>query len=64
MTDDGLAKLAAFPDLNEVSLMECQTYTDAGLAHLSSLKKLRILNLRWTYIDGSGLASMRNSPTI
>lgn len=51
VTDAGLEQLDNFPNLEEFSLLQCQTVTDAGLKHLKKLTKLKELNLSVTFVS-------------
>ncbi len=56
VTDAGLANLEGMVNLEHLSLPNLQSVTSTGLAHLSRLKRLRILNLEGAPIDSSGLS--------
>ncbi|MBC7513661.1 MAG: hypothetical protein H7234_04410, partial [Herminiimonas sp.] len=45
LTDDGLAHLKGFTNLQSVDLQDCGSISDAGLVHLKELDGLRSLNL-------------------
>jgi len=54
ITDDGLAQLAALPNLTRLHL-EKTAIGDAGLAHLSGMKQLEYLNLYATKVSDAGV---------
>ena len=62
LTDEGLAHLANMPQLEELNLSGWGSqYTDAGLAVLSHLKKLRRFNMAWgRRITDAGIAHLRH----
>lgn len=57
VTDEGLAKLKAFPDLLELELNETEV-TDEGLKNLRHVPHLRELRLDGTKITDNGLRSL------
>lgn len=54
ITDDGLAQLAALPNLTRLHL-EKTSVGDAGLAHLAGLQQLEYLNLYATNVTDAGV---------
>jgi hypothetical protein len=54
ITDDGLAQLAALPNLTRLHL-EKTSIGDAGLAHLAGMKQLEYLNLYATQVSDAGV---------
>jgi Leucine-rich repeat (LRR) protein len=58
ITDSTLQRLREFPDLRSLHILNCPKVSDAGLQSLTSLKKLRRLDLRGTSITDRGLASL------
>ena len=45
ITDEGLAALAALPELEHLHIAGCDQLTDEGLVHLSALPKLEVLGV-------------------
>ena len=60
-TDKGLAKLKVLTNLERLDLHTCENITDAGMLHLYSLKKLRILGLRGTKITPAAVAGLKKN---
>jgi internalin A len=58
ITDSTLQRLREFPNLRSLHILNCPKVSDAGLQSLTSLKKLRRLDLRGTSITDRGLASL------
>jgi len=54
ITDDGLAQLAALPNLTRLHL-EKTSIGDAGLEHLAGMKQLEYLNLYATQVSDAGV---------
>jgi YHS domain-containing protein len=63
VTDEGLAQIAAFPNLTRLHL-ENTGITDAGLKHLASLKNLEYLNLYGTKVTDAGLAQLKGNTNL
>lgn len=54
ITDDGLAHVAALPNLTRLHL-EKTSISDAGLAHLAGMQQLEYLNLYGTQVSDAGV---------
>src|SRR5215471_5300498 len=62
--DDGIvARLNAFPDLEELSLSRSKV-SDAGLSHLKRLTRLEWLGLAKTGLTDAGLIHLRELPNL
>lgn len=58
ITDDGLKSLGSCEAVTELSLTECQKITNAGIAHLVSLKQLAKLSIWRCEIDDAAIESL------
>ncbi|MFG0259109.1 MAG: c-type cytochrome domain-containing protein [Phycisphaerales bacterium JB041] len=63
VTDEGVARLAAFPRLERLHL-ERTAVTDEGVAHLAGLTQLRYLNLYGTGVTDAALVTIADLPSI
>ena len=57
-TDDLMTEVGKLDRLRELDLNGCESVTDAGLAHLRGLSRLRVLKLMDSGIKGPGLANL------
>lgn len=64
VTDAVLEELAAFESLEQLHLGGSKAITDAGVAHLARLPRLRSLDLSWTGITDAGLQVLRALPQL
>ncbi len=55
ITDQGLALLSRFVNLDRLDLLSCRGITDAGIAHLAELRELRWLSLDGTRITDESI---------
>ena len=63
-TDAGLVFLKNLSELDSLYLLSEGTFSNAGLAYVVTLKKLRHLSLRGTLIDGVGLSYLCQLPLL
>ena len=63
ITDKGVQKLSAYPELEVLKLSET-AITDASLPTLAKLKNLRVLNLYGTGITDAGIKALHGHPTL
>ena len=63
VTDKGVAALSKLPELEELHIGNSQT-TDAGLAKLKGLKKLKRMSLTATKISDKGMALLKEFPAL
>jgi hypothetical protein len=61
ISNNSLLKIARLSKLRSLSLQRCRRVTDAGLAHLKDLKKLRHLDLVNTRVTPKGLSEFKAS---
>ena len=60
ITPAGLEKIGRnFPKLEDPSLLDCASVSDAGFQHLAALTGLRRLALRGTQVSGAGLIHLK-----
>lgn len=60
VTDEDLAHLRAWKQLQTVNLSDCKNVSDAGLAYLALLPDLAELNLVGSGVRGDGLVHLKN----
>ena len=60
MTDASLEIISGFDDLRELNLYRSRV-TNAGLAHLAKLKKLRLVDLRYSNVTSAGVQTLREA---
>jgi hypothetical protein len=63
-TDDGFKTLSKLGDLEVLFVWDAGTITDAGIAHLAGLKKLRNLHFNGGQLGGESLAVIARLPAI
>lgn len=59
ITDAELERLKVLTQLRELNLRHANNITDAGLAHLTALKHLQVLNLWFTDVTDAGLKHLK-----
>lgn len=64
VSDDSLRCLESLPAVHTLEIGHAQRVTDAGLIHLRSLKKLRMLYLYDTSITGAGFVHLKRLPSL
>jgi hypothetical protein len=64
ITDDDVAQIAHFSELESLDLSSSRMVTDSGIQHLTRLKKLRRLYLYETQLTDDGLASLELCPAL
>ncbi|HVX11158.1 MAG TPA: protein kinase [Pirellulales bacterium] len=57
--DEGMQHLARMTNLKSLSLEPCENITDAGLAHLESLRQLKELKLKGSKVTDAGIARLQ-----
>lgn len=55
MTDEGIAELPRFPQLEFLGLTDCVQATDQGLKHIGSCRSLKVLQMNRLRISNDGL---------
>src|SRR5262249_21453884 len=63
-TDDGLKRIGAITSLEELYIWNGRQVTDAGVAHLKNLKRLKIIHLEGSQVTDVGLAELAQLPTL
>ncbi|MHC4200659.1 MAG: hypothetical protein ACYSU0_11760, partial [Planctomycetota bacterium] len=64
LTDEGLARLANFPNLEELVLEGNVRLSDGCIDHLLRLRNLRKLDLRGTQVTAAGIARLKGLPRL
>ena len=59
VTNDGVARLKVFTQLQTLELFACWNVTDAGLVHLKEFKQLRTLEFSCSKITDAGLVHLK-----
>lgn len=63
-TDARLARVKEFPEIQVVEAFGSAGFSDAGLAHLAALPKLRSLSLGGLHLTAAGLGSLRGNAAL
>jgi hypothetical protein len=61
VTDAGLARLAAFPNLRYLFIGGATNITDAGLEHLKTLPKLEFVYLNGSRVSEGGIRALQEA---
>jgi hypothetical protein len=64
VTDKGLASVAEFTDLRELVIWWATNITDAGVAHLSLLPKLRMVDISLSSLTDEGVRHLSTLPAL
>lgn len=64
VTDRQLEPLGQLSHLTTVNLLSCERITDGALKHLSGLRELELIYIKWTRLTGTGFAYLQPLTTL